>query len=435
MTTRLRGMTGVFASVFVVLAIPAGANTVTEWHALATQCISLGVTGTAASRPGPPGLLDFAVVQAAVHDAIQAIEGRYEPYLTSPTATGRESVASAAAAAAHRVLSKLCPNYTATLDAAFKPYLDGNDPGLKVGFAAGDALLEEYRAEPVTPAFIGGTKPGEWRPTPPGNLPMAFVFLATTHPFTLNDPAQFRPGPFPPLGSLAYLRDYNEVKRTGSVEGHPDAPACPAPRRTDLARFYSGNFISQWHEVVRNIAVDQQLSNGDAARLLALSSLATADAAIAAWDSKIHYDFWRPITAIREGDNDLNNATVGDPSWTPFIQSIHFPAGSQTPNYPDYVSGANGLVGAVTSILQLFFETDKLDFAVYRASPASVAICTNPRTYQRFSEAADDVVDARIWLGIHFRTADDEARRLGRRVALWTFTGYLQPTQIGRAHV
>ena len=142
--TKLRRITGLLASVLVGWALPVNANTVTEWNALATQCITLGATGIAASRPGPPGLLDFAIVQAAVHDAIQAIEGRYEPYLASPPATGRESVASAAAAAAHRVLAKVCPNYTATLDAALKPYLDGNNPGLKVGFAAGDALLEEY---------------------------------------------------------------------------------------------------------------------------------------------------------------------------------------------------------------------------------------------------------------------------------------------------
>ena len=240
--TRLRSVRGLIVLILVGWAAPADANAVTEWNALAAQCISVGVPGIPASRPGPPGALDPALVQAAVHDAVQAIEGKYQPYLAAPPATGRESLASAAAAAAHRVLSKICPAFQASLDAAFKPYLDGKNPGLEVGFAAGDALLLEHRPTPLLPDFIGGTNPGEWRPTPPGNALMSFVFLAFTDPFTLNEPWQFRAPP-PPLNSLAYLRDYNEVKRTGSVEGHPDVGACPAPRRTDVARFWSGNLL------------------------------------------------------------------------------------------------------------------------------------------------------------------------------------------------
>ena len=128
-----------------------------------------------------------------------------------------------------------------------------------------------------------------------------------------------------------------------------------------------------------------------------------------------------------EGDTDLNNRTFGDANWTPFVESVHFPAGSQTPAYPDYVSGANGLTGAIVAILQHFFETDLLEFEVYKATAPSVAICNNPRTFRRFSDAAEEVVDARIWLGIHFRFADEEARRLGSRIGFWAFTRFLQP--------
>ena len=145
------------------------------------------------------------------------------------------------------------------------------------------------------------------------------------------------------------------------------------------------------------------------------------------WDSKRFFNYWRPITAIREGNNDGNPFTVGDPNWTPFIQSAHFPAGSQTPPYPDYVSGANGLTGAFTRILQLYFRTDHLRFEVNKGTAPSVVICENPRTYERISDAAQEVVDARILLGIHFRTADEEARQLGRRIAFWAFTNYLRP--------
>ena len=138
---KLRTVVGLVASVIVVNAASAHANVVAEWNALAVQCIAVGVTGNPASRPGPPGLLDLALVHAAMHDAVQAIEGRFQPYLAAPPATGKESVAAAAAAAAHRVLSTVCPTFQASLDAAFKPYLDGEDPGLQVGYAAGDALL------------------------------------------------------------------------------------------------------------------------------------------------------------------------------------------------------------------------------------------------------------------------------------------------------
>jgi hypothetical protein len=431
--TTLRISKAFAVCVFLSWAAPGQANVVTEWNALAVQCIS---TATPPARGGPPGLLDLALMHAAVHDAVQAIEREFEPYSATPPATGKESRASAAAAAAHDVLVVLCPGAKTALDAAFKPYADGGDPGLAVGSAAAAALLPQRRGTPMLPSFVGGMGIGEWRPTPPSNSPMAFLFLATTDPFTLNSPDQFRPDGPPEVNSHAYTRDYNEVKKSGAIESHPAGPACPAPRRTELSRFWSGNFISQWNEAARLIAVDEQLSIGDSARLLALVNLAAADAAIAVWDTKLHFNFWRPITAIREGENDLNPLTVGDPAWTPFIQSGHFvPPGNENPPYPDYTSGANGLTAAVTTMLRLYFGTDRFPFEVYKATPPAVAICTNPRTYNRFSDAAEEVVDARVWLGIHFRFADEDARRLGARVAFWTFSEFLRPIRgHGKGH-
>ncbi len=419
------------ASVLLFGASPGQANVVTEWNALAVQCIS---TATPPARGGPPGLFDLALVHAAMHDAVQAIAHDYEPYLAAPPATGTESRAAAAAAAAHDVLVVLCPAAVATLDAAFNPYRLGGDPGLVVGSAAAAALLPHRRPTPSLPDFTGGTGIGEWRPTPPGNLAMQFLFMATTEPFTLTSPDQFRPDGPPDINSREYVRDYYEVKRTGAVESHPAVAACPAPRETDMARFWSGNFVAQWNEAARLIAIDQQLSIGDSARLLALVNLTSADAAIAVWDSKRFFNFWRPITGIREGESDGNPFTAGDATWTPFIQGPHFPAGSQNPAYPDYVSGANGLTGAVTGMLRLYFGTNRLRFYVNKATPPTVAICTNPRTYQRFSDAAEEVVDARILLGIHFRFADVDARRLGQRVAWWTFSNFLRPLRHEKQH-
>src|SRR5262245_30143144 len=303
--TKIHNVAALAACLAAGFAAPAHADAVTDWHAIAVQCIAVTpAPANLGGRSTPANLLDLALVQAAVHDAVQAIEHDYEPYLARPTATGQESPAAAAAAAAYRVLLKVCPHVVPTLDIAFAPYLAGNDPGLVVGYAAADALIAgAYRPAVAVPPFTGGTNPGEWRPTPPGLAPMANAFMATeVKPLTFDDPAKFRPGPPPALTSKTYLKDYNEVKAIGSVQSHPAAGACPAPRKTDQARFYSGNFVSMWNDTVRSIAIDQQLSLGENARLLAISSLAAADALIAVWEAKKHYNFWRPSTAINLGD-------------------------------------------------------------------------------------------------------------------------------------
>jgi len=197
--------------------------------------------------------------------------------------------------------------------------------------------------------------------------------------------------------------------------------------------------------VLRDVAVDRQLGLGDTARLLALGNLASADAGIVAWDSKIFYNIWRPITAIQTDDGVPG--TQRDTTWRPFFDSVldptvptgHFPAGSQTPPYPDYVSGANTVSGAFTTILQLYFKNDNMPIAIYKASAPTVAICTNPRLYTRISAVADEVVEARILLGIHFRFADTVARTLGTRVAEEVFATALQPLNnnvngLGKGH-
>jgi VCPO second helical-bundle domain len=154
---------------------------------------------------------------------------------------------------------------------------------------------------------------------------------------------------------------------------------------------------------------------GDSARLFALVNLSMADAIITSWDSKVAYNTWRPITAIRLGDDDTNPRTVGDPDWQPLIN---------TPNYPDYTSGANNVTGAATRALALFFGTDEMTFTATTTNPMAIQ---QTRTYSRFSDAADDVVTARVFEGIHFRFADAEGRKQGRHVAQWVFGHFLKP--------
>jgi PAP2 superfamily len=409
------GLRGLLACALFLLMTPlAHADAVTDWNGIAVQYVSAG-------RSGAPGVLDLALVQTAVHDAVQAFEHRFEPYYSVPKPSGPGSLSAAVAAAAHGVLVGLYPGQQAALDAAYDAYIDGltdSEALVAVGEAVGQQaaadLLTQYRAEPdpPLPSYTGGNEPGEWRPTDPSFLPGAFESLASMVPFTVNDPSQFRPKPPPPLTSIAYLREYNEVKSLGAIDS-----TTRTPEQTDLARFWSVNFIAQWNEAIRGIAVGHIFAVGDSARLFALANLAAADAAITVWDSKYFFSFWRPITAIRNGDDDGNPRTVGEADWTPLLI---------TPPYPDYTSGANGLTGAFTTILQLFFKTDEFDFAVpSTASDLSV----NPRLFNRFSDAAEEVVEARILQGIHFRSADKEARRQGRRVALWTFTRVLRPAR------
>src|SRR5262245_44239608 len=278
---------------------------------------------------------------------------------------------------------------------------------MTLGCAPGSRLRQaSSRCGPTTgasprrppPPFVGGTALGEWRPTPslqppppPSDTPMMTPWLGTVVPFTLKSGDQFRATAPPPLTSTEYAKDYNEVKALGAR-----ATSTRTPEQTQLAYFYAGNNFILWHRALRDIAAAHTTKMGDNARLLALGTLASADAVITAWDGKRHYDYWRPITAIREGEQDSNAQTAGDPTWEPFLN---------TPPYPEYPSGANNVVGALTRTLELFFGTDQMPFTVVSEHPLADP---KTRTYQRFSALAQDTVDVRIYHGVHFRSADEE---------------------------
>ena len=385
----------------------AHADVVSDWNAIAAQT-AIPV------RPGPSAILDLAMVHAAMHDAIQAFEGRFESY-SSPIPDPSGSPIAAAARAAHDVLVVRFPSQSSTLDILLDDYLNGlglqGDAGLVIGQHAAANILNLRAGDGSFPAnpevFLGATGPGEWRPTPPAFAPMATPWLAAVTPFTLKDPTQFRASPPPPsLGSGKYLHDYNEVKALGRVDSTARTQA-----QTDLALFYSDNFLALWERTLRGIA-DANINNvGYSARLFALANLAAADALITAWDGKRFWHFWRPITAIQQGDTDGNPQTVGDATWLPLIL---------TPPYPEFPSGANNLTGAMTRTLERFFG-NKMTFSV-TSTPVN-----KTKTYYRFSDMADDVVDVRIYQGIHFRTADKVARRHGTRIADMAFTHFLRP--------
>lgn len=239
---------------------------------------------------------------------------------------------------------------------------------------------------------------------------MLTSWLGSVPPFTLKSGDQFRAKAPPPLSSRRYAKDYDEVKALGARFN-----SARTPEQDQLAYFYAGNNFILWNRVLRDIAVEHTDNIGDSARLLALGTLAIADSFITSWDSKSHYVFWRPITAIREGDNDGNPRTAGDPTWEPLLN---------TPNYPEYTSGANNVVGALTRMLELYFGTDDITFTVFSQHPLAVP---NTRTYHRFSDLSMDSVDARVFQGIHFRFGDEAGQKQGRQVAQWVFRHFLRP--------
>lgn len=415
---RAKGLAGLVA-LGVLAAGAASADAVVDWNEITVASVTVG-------RPGPVGVLDVALVQIAVHDAVQAIEKRYEPYHVE--IKGAKGLRSAAvAAAAHDMLVGLYPAQAANLDATYFNYLAekglNDNAGLLAGQKAAAGILPLHRPapNPLPPPFVGGTGPGVWRPTPsflgtppapPPFSPMAMPWLASVDPYTLTNANRFRAEPPPALSSERYTRDYNEVKAVGSLTS-----STRTPEQTDVAFFHTDNFVAQWNRALRALAATHVHRIGDSARLFALANVATADSLITCWDTKKFYVFWRPITAINEGESDGNPMTAGDPSWQPLVNN---------PNYPDYSSGANSFGGAMTQTLTRFFGTDRMTFEVTSNAPLAVQ---KTRTYHRFSQFAQEVVDARVYLGIHFRFADTTARAQSRRVADWVFDHFLVPTR------
>src|SRR5262245_54984889 len=409
----------------ILLAAPAiaRADAVADWNAIAIQTFSAATP----ARPATVAVLDVAMVQVAVYDAVQAIDKRFKPYSVEiPGASG--SPEAAAAKAAHDILVNLFPAQTMSLNVRYAQYLLAhglapNDPGVAVGAAAADGIIKlranDGRFPPNQEPFTGSTDVGKWRPTesfignppaPPSFAPMLTPWVADVTPFTLKSGDQWRAKAPPALTSHEYTRDYKEVKAMGERFSIDRTPA-----QTDFAIFWAANYVVLWNSVVRELAEAHVRNIGDSARLFALVSLSAADAQITAWDTKVAYNFWRPITAIRLGGTDGNPRTIEDPNWQPLINN---------PNYPDYTSGANNVTGAATRALALFFGTDEMTFTV---TTTNLMAIQQTRTYSRFSDAAEDVVNARVLEGIHFRFADAEARKQGRHVAQWAFGHFLKP--------
>jgi hypothetical protein len=402
----------------------ARADTVTDWN----ETASTAIVGTA-GQPPPVSVLSFAMVQGAVYDAVNAIDRRHRPYLIEPAARPTDSKDAAAATAAFRVLVALFPSQQATLQARYDSSLaaiaDGPPGGKAAGIAVGEqaaaamlaARANDGRFGPFTPVI--GTTPGAWRPTPPLFAPDPAPWVGNVRPFLVPRADRLRSDGPNALTSRAYARDLNEVKRVGSLTS-----TSRTADETDAAIFWQDHAFALWNRVFRTVSADRGLPIADSARLFAMENLAAADAAIGCWNDKYHWNSWRPITAIREADSDGNPATTADPTWTPLFDPatpVAAPPALVTPPFPEHPSGHNCAGGAIVRTLENFFGTDRIGFSVHSNKSGTT------RTFDRLSDALRENINARVWAGIHFRTADVQGARLGNKVADYLHRHFFQP--------
>jgi hypothetical protein len=384
---------------------------ISEWNEIAVTTL-LGDT----TKQLVEDFLYLGFVQAAVYDAVVGVEGRYAPYRFNAHAPHGTSAQAAAVAAAHKVLVTYVPSAQASLDTAYAASLaklpDGKAKtrGIAFGIRAADNLIRlranDGRNAPIE--FTQPPAPGVWRPTPPGFLPMSAPWLGFVTPLLVRSATQFAPPPPPTLTSARYTRDFNEVKALGSATSTERTAV-----QTSTALFFSGNALIQYNTALRDQVTVRHLDIVETARMFAAIDMSLADAEISVWHAKYVYGYWRPITAINLADTDGNPATLADPTWVPLLT---------TPPYPDYPSGYNVVNSTVTHGLEDLFRTRQLQLTLISTAVPGVV-----RHYDSGRALRRDVVDARVWLGIHFRFADTASRDLGRRLTDWSLDHYFQP--------
>ena len=396
-------------------SVPADA--VLTWNTHAVDAVR-------ASAP-PKSQIDavflMAYAQAAVYDAVTKLEGRYAPYHEFAVAAAPDASAQAAVAAAARtVIDYYLPDQQPTVDAEYAAYLATLTGNVAGGVAVGEAAANDLITLRVgdgrnaaTPVYgtIGPMLPGQWQLQTPAQTAAA-PWAATMHPFMLERASQFRADPPPALDSEQYTNDFQEVKAYGSV----DSSARTAEQRA-IAYFWNAFSINQSNGTMQNVASQHDLDIVDAARLFAMGNLVMSDAGIACFDSKYFYLAWRPVTAIRNADKDGNDGTVPDPTWTPLLG---------TPNHPEYPSAHGCLSSAFTDALAVVLGNDHIDVTVPGATNGGTTLTTT-RHFATVHDYQAQLVDARVWIGFHFRNSTVQGERLGNRVAAWTLDRYFQP--------
>lgn len=398
-------------------------NVVLDWNLYASNAFMNPATAATPGAGMPPqvGGVHLAIVQGAVYDAVIMIEGGYQPYLEGlPEADENASVAAAVATAAHdaivgvQITPPLTPEIVSRVDGLLAESLadatatDGASAvaaGVAAGEAAAAAMLatRENDGRYVPTEVVAGTDPGDWRPTPPANVPDPFAWMGNVKPFMVESASQFRSKGPRPVHSVAYARDYNEVKKLGG----PTEGSARTAKQEAVAQFFTVNPVEMYNRAFRTFAEERGLSTVDQARLFAMLNLTGADSLITCFNDKLHYSFWRPITAIHNGSADGNWWTVGDPNWTSMVPS---------PPYSEHSSGYNCVTAGFMHAATDFFGNGWVNFELVKVVPGAADVT---RTYRRFTDVIYDTIDARVFQGIHFRTSDVQGARVGKQVAHW----------------
>ena len=360
-----------------------------------------------------------AITQLAVFEAVNAITGDYEPYLGTITAPANASAEAAVIAAAHTVLRNYFPGNATSLDAARASSLAmiADGPAKTAGIAAGEAsaraLIAARANDGSAPAEFylpSSSNPGKWQLTPScPNTGGLFLQWRNITPFGIRSGDQFRLHAPPALTSAKYARDYNELKQVGGLDS-TDRP----PDRANVARFYAAvSAVGLFNPVARQLSTAQSNSLSQNARLFALLNMAISDGAVATFDTKYHYNFWRPETAIHMGNTDGSAKTAPDPSYAPFIV---------TPCFPGYPSAHATLSNAAREVLERIFDRQTLSIVLSTPAVPNVTL-----RYTNLQEITDDIDDARVYGGIHFRFEQEAGADLGRRVGDYVLKNNLRP--------
>jgi hypothetical protein len=372
------------------------------------------------------GMVYMSYVQAAVYDAVVRLDGRYRPYhdFAFTPATGA-SVRAAVAAASQTALDNYLPDQAATVDGEYASYitsLGGLDaPGVSDGVALGQAAANDIISlrtgdglnNPNVPSYgqNGPILPGQWQLLPGQKVQTPFV--ATIRPFLLTEPNQFRASPPPPLTSRLYAKDLNETEAYGALNSTVRVPA-----QTAIAYFWVGDNINQYNVTMQTVVNQRQMDIVDAAHLFAIGNIVTTDAGIACYDSKFYYQSWRPTAAIQNADKDNNSATTADPSWQPLLA---------LPGHPEYPSQHGCFTAAFTDTLAAALNTQHIDVVVPGGQNGS-SVLTTTQHFNTVHDMQNQVVDARVWLGFHFRNSVIQGEKLGNNVAAWELHRYFKPT-------
>jgi hypothetical protein len=362
----------------------------------------------------------YAMMHAAMFDAVNSVDGGYTPYLTDVPGSQNASIEAAAAQAAHDVLAALYPTRVAVFDAELAISLQGLEAyrvqqGIRVGQIVAERMLaaranDGWNVTP--PPYTLPATPGNWQPAPAA---AAFTHYPSVIPFAISSATQFAPNPPPAMSSAQYAADLNEVKEIGSLTS-----ATRTADQTLVARLWANvntptNFLLVWNNVARTVSLAQQISTVERARLFALTNISLHDALQTTFASKFQHGLWRPVTAIRRADEDGNEATAADPAWSSLITA---------PPYPSYAGNMAAIGMSQATILALFFGRDDIPF-----DHTWIGAGGATRSYAGFGAMADEQARARVYGGIHFTFDNVAGQSVGTNVANFIFSKFMRPRQ------